>query len=97
MVSWDLLLDDRIANSSSQLPTQKRELFCLQYGSSQWCHVIKHDKVGYTVRRTPRDLWEQLAHVDPTSANSTVSDYTRRNARAMQSNVWTGSVFTTEE
>ena len=42
---------------------------------------IKQDNVGHTVLWTPRDLWEQIAHVDPTSANPTVSDCTRRNAR----------------
>ena len=56
------------------------ELFCPQCGSSRWCHVIKHDKVAHTVRWAPRDLWEQVAHVDPTAANPTVSEYTRRNA-----------------
>ena len=34
----------------------------------------------HTVRWAPRDLWEQVAYVDPTAANPTVSDYTRRNA-----------------
>ena len=28
-----------------------------------------------------KDLWEQVAHVDPTAANPTVSEYTRHNAR----------------
>ena len=46
-----------------------------------WCHVIKHDTVAHTVRWAPQDLWEQVAHVDPTAANPTVSEYTRRNAR----------------
>merc|ERR1712185_281753 len=57
------------------------ELFCPKCGSSRWCHVIKHDKISHTVRWAPRDLWEQVAHVDPTAANPTVSEYTRRNAR----------------
>ena len=57
------------------------ELFCPKCGSSRWCHVIKHDAVLHTVRWAPRDVWEQVAHVDPTAANPTVSEYTRRNAR----------------
>ena len=57
------------------------ELFCPQCGSSHWCHVIKHDQVTHTVRWAQRELWEQVAHVDPTAPNPTVSDYTRRNAR----------------
>ena len=57
------------------------ELFCPECGSSRWFHVIKHDAVRHTVRWAPRELWEQVAHVDPTSANPTVSEYTRRHAR----------------
>ena len=57
------------------------ELFCPQCGTSHWCHVIKNDAVLHTVRWAPRDLWEQVAHVDPTAANTTVSEYTRCNAR----------------
>ena len=56
------------------------ELFCPKCGSSRWCHVIKHDKVAHTVSWAPRELWEQVARVDPTAANPTVSEYTRRNA-----------------
>ena len=57
------------------------ELFCPTCGSSHWCHVIKHDAVLHTVRWAQRELWVQVAHVDPTAANPTVSEYTRRNAR----------------
>lgn len=57
------------------------ELFCPKCGSSRWFHVIKHDAVLHTVRWAPRDLWEQVANVDHTAANPTVSEYTRRNAR----------------
>ena len=57
------------------------ELFCPQCGSCRWFHVTKHDAVRHTVRWAPREVWEQVAHVDPTAANPTVSDYTRRHAR----------------
>ena len=57
------------------------ELFCPQCGTSRWCHITKHDRVNHSVRWAPRGLWEQVAHVDPTAANPTVSDYTRRHAR----------------
>ena len=57
------------------------ELFCPQCGSSHWCHVTKHDTVAHMVRWAPRELWEQVAHVDPTAPNPTVSDYTSQNAR----------------
>ena len=35
----------------------------------------------HTVRGAPRDQWEQVAHMNTTAANSTVSDYTHRDAR----------------
>ena len=57
------------------------ELFCPACGTSRWCHVIKQDRVKYTVRWAPRDLWEQVANVDPVGANPTVSQYSRREAR----------------
>ena len=59
------------------------ELFCPQCGSSRWCHVIKHDTLSHTVRWAPRELWEQVAHVDPVHANPTVSEYSRREARRL--------------
>ena len=57
------------------------ELFCSKCDSSRWCHVIKHDKIIHTVRWAPQELWQQVAYVDPTAANPTVSEYTRRNVR----------------
>ena len=60
------------------------ELFCPQCGISRWCHITKHDWVEHSVHWAPRDLWEQVAHVDPTAANPTVSEFTRRSARRTQ-------------
>lgn len=57
------------------------ELFCPQCGTTRWCHVVRHDRVEHTVRWAPRDLWEQVAHVDPVQANPTVSEFSRREAR----------------
>jgi len=37
--------------------------------------------VEHTVRWAPRELWQQVAHVDPIQPNPTVSEYTRRSAR----------------
>ena len=62
------------------------ELFCPKCGMSRWCHVVKHDKVQHSVRWAPRDLWEQVAHVDPVVANPSVSEYTRREARRHRMN-----------
>jgi hypothetical protein len=57
------------------------ELFCPQCGSSHWCHVIKHDRVLHSVSWPPRELWQQVAHVDPLVPNPSVSQFTRRAAR----------------
>lgn len=57
------------------------ELFCPQCGSSHWCHVIKHDRVLHGVSWAPRELWQQVAHVDPLVPNPSVSQFTRRAAR----------------
>ncbi|MEB3321954.1 MAG: hypothetical protein VKI81_03935 [Synechococcaceae cyanobacterium] len=57
------------------------ELFCPQCGMARWCHVTRHDRVHHTVRWAPRDLWEQVAHVDPVAPNPSVSEFTRREAR----------------
>jgi len=57
------------------------ELYCPLCGSSRWCHISKHSRVVHTVCWAPRELWQQVAHVDPLQPNPTVSEYTRRSAR----------------
>ena len=57
------------------------ELFCPQCGSSRCCHVIQHNRGEHSVRWAPQDLWQQVAHVDPSCPNPTVSEYTRRSAK----------------
>ena len=57
------------------------ELFCPQCGTSRWCHVTRIDRVVHSVRWAPRELWQQVAHVDPLVPNPTVSQFTRRAAR----------------
>lgn len=57
------------------------ELFCPDCGAAQWYHVIRHDRVRHSVRRAPRELWMQVAHVDPLVPNPSVSEFTRRSAR----------------
>ncbi len=57
------------------------ELFCPQCGNSRWCHVTRVDRVLHTVRWAQRNLWQQVAHVDPLKRNPTVSEFTSRSAR----------------
>ena len=57
------------------------ELFCPQCGSSRWCHITRIDRVVHQLRWAPQEPWQQVEHVDPTSPNPSVSEYTRRNAR----------------
>jgi len=57
------------------------ELFCPQCGRSRWCHVVRHDRVDHTLRWAPRELWQQVAHVDPMVPNPSVSEFSRRSAR----------------
>jgi hypothetical protein len=57
------------------------ELFCPDCGCSRWCHVVRHDKVRHDVRWAPRDLWQQVAHVQPLVSNPSVSQFTRQAAR----------------
>jgi hypothetical protein len=57
------------------------ELFCPQCGTTHWCHVVRHDRITHCVRWAPRDLWQQVAHVDPLVPNPSVSQFTRRASR----------------
>ena len=59
------------------------ELFCPQCGTSRWCHVSKAEAGNLQVRWAERDLWQQVAHVDPLLPNPTVGEYTRRQARRL--------------
>ena len=57
------------------------ELFCPQCGTTHWCHLVRHDRVEHSVRWAPRELWLQVAHVDPLVPNPSVSQFTRLSAR----------------
>lgn len=60
------------------------ELFCPHCGSSRWCHITRHSKHEHSVRWAPRELWQQVAHVDPVVSNPSVSEFSRRQARRQQ-------------
>lgn len=54
------------------------ELFCSQCGMARWCHVVRHNRVEHTVCWAARELWEQVAHVDPPLANPSVGEFSLR-------------------
>lgn len=60
------------------------ELFCPQCGCSRWHHVTRQEDGSLSLRWAERELWQQVAHVDPLQSNPTVSEYTRRQARRLQ-------------
>lgn len=57
------------------------ELYCPECGSLHWCHITKHNALEHSVCWAEKELWEQVAHVDPIVANPTVSEFSRREAR----------------
>lgn len=57
------------------------ELYCPSCAQSRWCHVTRHGPQEHGVRWAPRDLWQQVAHVDAPNGNPSVSQYTLRAAR----------------
>jgi hypothetical protein len=56
--------------------------WCDQCQETTWYHVIKTGEREYTISLAPRDLWQQAAGVITVNGNPTVSEFTRRQARA---------------
>jgi hypothetical protein len=69
------------------------ELFCPECGTSSWCHVIRHDRIKHTVAWAPKELWMQVAHVDPLMPNPSVSEFTRRASRQLSQKRVDGKKF----
>ncbi len=57
------------------------ELYCASCRQKRWYHLTKAADGAISLRLAPRDLWGQVAHVDPTVPNPTVGEFTRREAR----------------
>ena len=45
--------------------------------------MVRLDAVQHSVRWAPRELWLQVAHVDPLVANPSVGQYTAQQARRL--------------
>ena len=56
--------------------------WCEQCGSSFWWHVKRFDRQRYVLSAVPASLWEQATGVVRPDGNPTVSQFTRRQARA---------------
>ena len=57
------------------------QLWCPDCGQNRWCHITRHDQTLYTVRWAPRELWQQVAHVDTVEGIPSVSEFSSRMAR----------------
>lgn len=56
--------------------------WCEDCGTSTWWHVKRHDRCDHTLAPVPRELWAQASGVILPEGNPSVSQFTRRQARA---------------
>ena len=56
------------------------QLYCPKCNCNRWYHIQKDDQNNYTATWAKRELWEQVAHVDPVRSNPSVSQYTLNQA-----------------
>ena len=56
--------------------------WCDDCGATHWWHVHRHDRHDYSLSKVPRELWEQATGVIRAEGNPTVSQFSRRQARA---------------
>lgn len=56
--------------------------WCDACACTSWWHVKRHDRHDYSLSKVPRELWEQATGVIRVEGNPTVSQFSRRQARA---------------
>ena len=56
--------------------------WCEDCGTSTWWHVKRHDRCDHSLAPVPRELWAQASGVILPEGNPSVSQFTRRQARA---------------
>lgn len=56
--------------------------WCDACACTSWWHVQRHDRLDYSLSKVPRELWEQATGVIRVEGNPTVSQFSRRQARA---------------
>jgi len=77
--------DELLAAFNRVLPLTGEWLECFwcdDCQSSSWWHVKRPDQQEYSLSSIPRELWEQASGVIRAEGNPTVSDFSRRQARA---------------
>jgi 6-phosphogluconate dehydrogenase (decarboxylating) len=75
--------DEAVFNRVLPLNGEWLECFwCDHCETSSWWHVKRHEGLDYTLSPVPRELWEQGTGVIRAEGNPTVSDFSRRQARA---------------
>lgn len=56
--------------------------WCEDCQQSRWWHVRRHDRVQHSLSPIPHELWQQASGVIHPRGNPSVSDFSRRAARA---------------
>jgi hypothetical protein len=56
--------------------------WCEGCATTSWWHVKRHEPLLYSLQPVSRDLWELASGVIRPEGNPTVSQFTRRQARA---------------
>jgi hypothetical protein len=77
--------DELLAAFNRVLPLNGEWLECFwcdHCQNSSWWHVKRHEALDYSLSPVPRELWEQATGVIRVEGNPTVSDFSRRQARA---------------
>jgi hypothetical protein len=78
--------DEVLAAYNRVLPLSDEWLecfWCEACGSSSWWHVKRHDRLQHSLTPVPRDLWLQASRVVLAEGNPTISEFSRREARAV--------------
>ena len=78
--------DEVLAAYNQVLPLTDEWLECFwcdTCASSTWWHVKRHDRLQHSLTPVPRDLWLQASRVVLVEGNPTISEFSRREARAV--------------
>ena len=78
--------DELLAAYNQVLPLTDEWLecfWCEVCGSSSWWHVRRHDRLDHSLSPVCRDLWLQASRVILPEGNPSISEFSRRQARAV--------------